>query len=102
MANHPPGPWYFYADPNPNEGHNPCIHVATDEGDICDIGGGPLEVRTCNARLIAAAPELLRELQQFVDRWSKYPKPPTGRDLDIYLKYARAAIAKANGGEVTT
>lgn len=48
-----------------------------------------------HARLIAAAPALLRELQGFVNRWSKYPKPPTGADLDIYLDSAREVIAAA-------
>jgi hypothetical protein len=48
-----------------------------------------------DAKLLTAAPDLLRELQGFVDRWSKYPKPPTGDDLRIYLDNARAVIAKA-------
>ena len=51
------------------------------------------------ARLLDAAPDLLRELQGFVDRWSKYPKKPTGKDLEIYLNNARAAIAKATNPE---
>jgi hypothetical protein len=41
---------------------------------------------------------LVRELQGFVDRWSKWPNPPTGRDLEIYLDCARAVLAKCKEG----
>lgn len=47
------------------------------------------------AATFAAAPAMLAELQSFVDRWSKYQKPPTGDDLKIYLENARAVIAQA-------
>lgn len=50
-----------------------------------------------NAPVLAAAPELLRELEGFVNRWSKYPKKPIGAELEIYLESARKAIAKAKG-----
>ena len=48
-------------------------------------------------RLKALNADLLAELEAFVSRWSKCPKKPTGRDLEIYLDQARAAIAKAKG-----
>lgn len=46
-----------------------------------------------DARTVLAG--LLRELQDFVRRWSKYPKPPTGAELQVYLRNAQAAIDKA-------
>jgi len=48
---------------------------------------------------MVAAPDMLAALESFVHRWTAFPNPPTGRDLEIYLNEARAAIAKAKGAE---
>ncbi len=53
--------WHHNVD---TEGGNPDICVTDRCGNIvCDIGGGVLEKRLANARLIAAAPELLEACQ---------------------------------------
>jgi len=93
---HTPGPWRVnqrrieYGPIVAGDG----FAVATVMRDPCENGGGPTEWQA-NACLIAAAPDLLRELQSFVHRFGDFPKPPAGRDLEIYLDAARAAIAKA-------
>lgn len=54
-----------------------------------------------NARLIAAAPDLLRELEgvvHFADGFAcYYSDGPAGRALREWINGARAAIAKAEG-----
>ena len=62
------------------------------EVDICHVGNGPRSL--ANARLIAAAPELLEALKEIIaaadgDGWNQ---------LDASFATARAAIAKAEGG----
>lgn len=91
QAKHTPGPWKGYRDPHDVEAgaHNPDIYVSADNwGDIATIGGGPLETREANARLIAAAPDLLAAAEycvQFCDA-----------DISQTLrKRLRAAIEKA-------
>jgi hypothetical protein len=49
-----------------------------------------------NARLIAAAPELLEALKQMVD--SAHPHPVEHPTMTAAWEVARAAIAKAEGG----
>lgn len=55
--------------------------------------------RTCkaNARLIAAAPELLEELKEMVRAYSNIPDRIIGCSLAHRCDKARAAIAKAEG-----
>ena len=85
MSTHTPGPWHVA---------NGCqIRSAKDQiakAWMMRNGEG-----LANARLIAAAPELLEALEEIVsaadgDGWSQ---------LDADLRKARAAIAKAKGGE---
>lgn len=97
QAKHTPGPWHAkeLSEPMGIE-----ISNAATGAHVCyvrDLFGDVDDVQRVNARLIAAAPDLLAELQSFVDRWGKYPKPPTGDDLKIYLDNARAAVARATG-----
>lgn len=78
--------------------------VSTDEGIICELHTSPfeLEVRQANARLIAAAPDLLKALKRFIN--------PTGhtdacwelkkygaRDCTKACLQAKDAIEKATG-----
>lgn len=103
---HTTGPWKAIQNP----GREPCTYYVVDpSGRFCiaDLPSGS----TCtqaNARLIAAAPELLEELRAVVNAqeeqclalgWSsveEYRKHHT--DADPYYK-ARAAISKAEGRE---
>lgn len=102
---HSPGPWTVetrehvhaiqdrngqdltYQDTTPNENH----------GSI--TSRSRLKIETlANARLIAAAPELLEALQNIVgtyndsDRWTQGDEPEP-----VEIQAARAAIAKATG-----
>lgn len=57
-------------------------------------------LREANARLIAAAPEMLEALREIHKRWC-CPEPSRLKDwsarCDVMADYARAAIAKAEG-----
>ena len=92
---HTPGEWFTH-----REGHS-TVYVE------CRIGGGLIqEVAACrptaagreqqeaNARLIAAAPELLEALQEVADCGAE----AWGEDRPC-VRIARAAIAKATGGQ---
>jgi len=99
MSKYTPGPWRYSTAPQPNG---------------CPIiGAGPLmvamlahtvnepaqrETDHANARLIAAAPDLLESLQQLV---AESVNPHDGSEYEdgewIALDKARAAIAKATG-----
>lgn len=103
MKTHTPGPWAYDKDSNEifscNEAHG-CGWVALVKGN--DSNGQPLpgEERHGNARLIAAAPELLDALKSLFADWVTL----VGEDLkeqsdDVALlwKCCEAAIAKAEG-----
>jgi hypothetical protein len=96
-----PGPWKF--TDRPNDGCCWTHHVETEQRDdspvmegldypkahVADVDG------EANARLIAAAPELLEALKQFVSH------PRVGQIYGATLiDAAAAAIAKAEGREV--
>lgn len=57
---------------------------------ICATGDSPQPMENANARLIAAAPELLEALKAMLDN---------GADYTATRDAARAAIAKATGGD---
>ena len=83
MSGHTPGPWI--AEP---------IGVMGEWG-IHTENGRVDEIASCdenNARLIAAAPDLLEALIRVVDRASLSDLP------DFVIAGCRAAIAKATGG----
>ena len=91
---HTPGPW-AYIVPDGYVVRHPQIY--SDFGPVANatwLGENKLDQLKSNARLIAAAPELLEALEEIVsaadgDGWSQ---------LDADLRKARAAIAKATGG----
>lgn len=94
IASHTPGPWRAIS-----------LNVWDDNGGerkICNCDVGPLHGYAedeANARLIAAAPELLEALQQAEKRLAKYhERDPLNAGLDNTLGWVRAAIAKAQGG----
>lgn len=97
MSRHTPGPWKI-GTPGPNG----CYTVGTQGGlmtamiahSICEPD--QVDTANANARLIAAAPELLEALEEIVaaadgDGWNQ---------LDASFSKARAAISKATGGHV--
>lgn len=99
MTKHTPGPWTVeeYGDDE-----TPALVIHKDsETRVCFMAtpgsqGDPAKIEA-DARLIAAAPELLDVLERF----SQFPFAHQGiaeGPFAVMLTQARAAIAKANGG----
>lgn len=89
-----PGPWQCYADlPSTDENW----YIVTSENRMRVVANVHIEpgnpTDAANARLIAAAPELLEALQGIMDLYV-----PT-KDVNSVATAARAAIAKATGEE---
>ncbi len=100
---HTPGPWTAFIAQNTvavcignktdgSFGHRPCV-VNWQGFDSCDL---PIEKQAANARLIAAAPDLLAALMALN---KAYGHPFTGQNGNSgeCWALARAAIAKAEG-----
>lgn len=94
-AQHTPGPWTVtrtreISAPTPQD--SPVILPTIT---ICEVwsGGAGIEGADANARLIAAAPDLLAFAKSLIDAWESDGMPPP---YEI-AKAARAAIAKATG-----
>jgi len=102
MSKHTPGPWAVFR----RDGYSTYIHAINEGGEI-----NTFQVASChsatsrkyfptrgeaeaNARLIAAAPDLLEALQAL----SAYFGTDTDNGLDELLTQARAAITKAEAG----
>jgi len=99
IAKHTPGPWEAAEHGDYGDYDGQCIVVLGDDLRIAVVlGEGTPETRA-NARLMAAAPELLEALQYM----TALALGPAGgvsqqQKSDVLTK-ARAAIAKATGGE---
>ena len=92
MSEHTPGPWGWYVRLSASENHNSFSvrdaerHLVADvmPRDEDGVEGG------ANAKLIAAAPTMLKALEEIVQR----------NEIQHWfnLDQARAAVAKAKGG----
>ena len=97
---HTPGPWAVVTDDTAAQVKGfPCIH--SDNYIVVGVEGmyGDIETDYANARLIAAAPDLLEALERLAtfeaftfEEWGDDNPEVTAR-----VEYARAAIAKARG-----
>ena len=89
IRTHTPGPWKYALDEKVQ-----VIHVYSEDGrlnagrEIATVRGPD---RRNNARLIAAAPELLAVCRALVDA------PGTGRTLMSVIEQAEIALTKAEG-----
>lgn len=95
-AEHTPGKWKVEGSDNP-DGSN--LIVLDEDGrviaDMCDsCGVEDCEEAEANARLIAAAPDLLEALRDLHDACAHWEDQD-----DPVLVRARAAIAKAGGAQ---
>lgn len=91
-AAHTPGPWtYQYSPYTSQDGKEiPAFEVNGVE-KVCDTNEDrPSEEQEANARLIAAAPELLAAAKKVVRRWKK-------GDLAEAVRELNAAISTAKG-----
>ena len=88
MSKHTPGPWQW------TQHFDPTISIYKDGfGQIARLYDSSAGTGKANARLIAAAPDLLDALQRLLNAENDEYLTPIGvRNL------ARAAIAKATGG----
>lgn len=100
MSEHTPGPWRVdpehWGDVQDANGHEICaVFDENDQGEQWKIGGtitATTREGWANARLIAAAPDLLAALEAIMNaRWR--PEGMSEENADR----ARAAIARATG-----
>ena len=102
MSKHTPGPWKVSHETDisgiENDPANGCVGAV----DVAHVYLRTVPGRTeANARLIAAAPELLEALSAFLRAPSVGSNGPGSSTIvvqDFNLRAARAAIAKATGG----
>jgi hypothetical protein len=96
MSEHTPGPWEWS---HTNDRYRHTIHVG-----IVEIAKTPRchiddhDENEANARLIAAAPELLEALEEAIywDGYDDHGEPA------VWLTKARVALTKAQGGQNAT
>lgn len=92
MAKHTPGPW--------KAGSKSVTAPETEDRSPLDVRifGGNSDDNRANARLIAAAPDLLLALRLLHDDIAEYARINNLGGFDNHcMKHARAAIAKATG-----
>lgn len=96
MNKHTPGPWLTVRD---NSISLPPFDLrivwSEKHGDICYVQDDDGDNGNSNARLIAAAPELLEALRGLLLLHQSHP----GQLEPLAVEEARAAIAKAEGRE---
>jgi len=94
---HTPGPWRY-------EAGTKTIRAARENYWLCSMDSfdGAVD-HEANARLIAAAPELLAACEDLVnlwDEWVRYSEgleEPLRRSIEMRVQQSRAAISKAKG-----
>lgn len=102
---HTPGPWsadWGYIVAPDVTGKHVDLYVATIAEEDEDGRVVPEHERDANARLIAAAPDLLAALRGVMTWWAD-TLPPHGADDDMpahLFDAAHAAIARATGADV--
>jgi hypothetical protein len=103
MTEHTPGPWEvvtdFWGDQIRITGPAGVLVSYAAQAAIYGVETYKIEAdeAAANARLIAAAPDLLRELQELILVADELPFTTVGHFVEHCSK-ARAAIAKATGG----
>jgi hypothetical protein len=88
MTQHTPGPWEFLP---PDDGN--CGAITAKTGWICDFAEEPSDA---NARLIAAAPDLLEALKNLVNQHNTV-YGIGDMEMQSAIDFAHKAIAKATG-----
>ena len=100
-AQHTPGPWQVAVDIFDNDGMPETAIQAMNGGATVavalDFGLNNPDMRQANARLIAAAPDLLEALQELVSIVAIHQFSTNNKFAWAEMECARAAIAKATG-----
>ncbi len=88
-SKHTPGPWEYHISDHG-------LDVYGQKKHVCGEGWYPREEKEANARLIAAAPELLDACESIQAAWVR---TDTGKDVAIAyaMKMITAAIRKTKG-----
>jgi hypothetical protein len=96
-ARHTPGPWIFYADLPSTD---PNWHIVTTKNKMRVLANVHIEpgneMDLANARLIAAAPDLLAAAKVLADKMERFIGQ--GGENDAAVIDMRRAIAAAKGG----
>jgi hypothetical protein len=94
MSKHTSGPWFEIGGKQVMAQFNKITGRGTKNETVayCDYAWMTVEEREANARLIAAAPELLAALENIV-AWMEQHHPEAAKNIP----QARAAIAKVRG-----
>lgn len=101
MSAHTPGPWKIIT----LEGVDGHLFLCHDDGTenipplVAKVYDHQHADAEANARLIAAAPELLEALRELLDQLEGIGIPEWAGAEGLYLGQAAAAIAKAEGGD---
>lgn len=86
---HTPGPWSYY---HRRDGHGN-FHVGPDDRNSPPVAvtlhQSKLALERCNARLIAAAPDLLAAAELVIRNWSEGNLAEAVRQLDAAVASAR-------------
>jgi hypothetical protein len=102
---HTPGPWNWEADPVKDDPTGRVRYQVTTTGKTItrvyysSYEGGPTNAEA-DAKLIAAAPDLLAACEKFVEMFGPIELPDT--EGATWLANVRAAIAKARGFSPST
>jgi hypothetical protein len=104
---HTPGPWIAEFFPNDDEDGPAAegdVYYTGEFFRVLDVDDDPVEYislsRASNARLIAAAPEMLEALKTILADWEAIPEDeqvPDEINVNEHWDAVRAAIAKAEG-----
>lgn len=100
-AQHTPGPWRRSGMAGKNKFTCPAIYSAKTDQTVCTLGsprdGKPFDNAQANARLIAAAPDLLKALKRSAESLRIASETFGSEKLLSDCMHALAAIAKATG-----
>jgi hypothetical protein len=94
---HTPGPWLAQTHHKVNTKNGKCNVIHKDGPMFCIIDGVPFREAQANARLIAAAPDLLETVERMTKLLESIERE-TGYCTTVTQRDARALIAKVTGG----
>ena len=101
MDKHTPGPWNASLEAFDNDGmQETVIEAIRGQASVAvalDFGPENIEWRPANAKLIAAAPDLLDACRKIVAAFDALAPSSAARAAPMGINAARAAIAKAVG-----
>lgn len=92
---HTPGPWAYKLDEDCRNLSVTTAYAPTEIVGGCGCCDSPWVSCEADARLIAAAPDLLEALEEIVKEYCE--NPDNGRTLRWAIDGAKEAIAKAKG-----